>query len=118
LLDITYDADFSAIGFYYQYRNLVIASLKKAGDMIVWQDNFVLPADEELTPTFEEMIFAHGLCLINPLLPGLVREKYIQVMGKKRGLMDFRTDILFRVPVFLAELESSVGGLFNEELVR
>ena len=116
LLDITYNEDSNAIGFYYQYRNFVISSLKKKGDVIVWQNNLVLPADEELSPTFEEMILAHVLGLINPLLPGLVREKYVQVMGRKRGLIDFRTDILFRVPAFLAELENSSGGLSNEQL--
>jgi len=116
VLDITYDADSSAIGFYYQYRNLVIASLKKKGDMIVWQNNFVLQADEELTPTFEEMILANVLGLINPLLPGLVRDKYMQVMGKMRSLMDFRTDILVRVPVFLVEIENPSKGLAKEQL--
>jgi len=115
VLDITYDSDSSAIGFYYQYRNLVIASLKKKGEVIVWQNNFVLPADEELSPTFEEMILANVLGLINPLLPGLVRNKYVQVMGKMKSLMDFRTDILVRVPVFLTEIENSFTGLTKEQ---
>ena len=116
LLDITYDTNATAIGFYYQYRNLVIASLKKKGDIIVWQNNLVLPADEELSPTFEEMILAIVLGLINPLLPALVRDKYVHAMEKTRGLMDFRTDILVRVPVFLTEIEHTLDGVSKEQL--
>jgi len=85
LLDVTYDADATAIGFYDQYRSLVITSLKKKGDIIVWQNNLVLPVDEELTPTFEEMILANVLGLINPLLPALVRDHYIQVINKYKS---------------------------------
>jgi hypothetical protein len=80
LLDITYDADATATGFYYQYRSSVLTSLKKKGDIIAWQNNLVLPVDEELTPTFEEMILANVLGLINPLLPALVRDQYVQVI--------------------------------------
>jgi hypothetical protein len=85
LLDVTYDADATAIGFYDQYRSLVITSLKKKGDIIIWQNNLVLPVDEELTPTFEEMILANVLGLINPLLPALVRDHYIQVINKNKS---------------------------------
>ena len=116
LVDITYHPDASAVGFYYQYRNLVIASLKKKGDIIIWQNNMVLPADEELSPTFEEMILANVLGLISPHLPGLVRDNYVHRMGKTRGLMDFRTDILVKVPVFLAQIENTLAGLSEDQL--
>jgi hypothetical protein len=91
LLNITYDADATATGFYYHYRSSVLASLKKKGDIIAWQNNLVLPVDEELTPTFEEMILANVLGLINPLLPALVRDQYVQVIklncSKKSSLI-------------------------------
>ena len=114
LLEITYDADVTALDFYYQYRNLVIASLKKKGDIIVWQNNLFLTSDEQLSPTFEELILAQVLGLINPLLPALVRDTYVHAMGKTRGLMDFRTDILVRVPVFLREIENTLYGISTE----
>jgi hypothetical protein len=85
LLDITYDADATATGFYYHYRSSVLTSLKKKGDIIAWQNNLVLPVDEELSPTFEEMILANVLGLINPLLPALVRDHYIQVINKNKS---------------------------------
>jgi hypothetical protein len=37
-------------------------------------------------------------------------------MGKTRGLMDFRTDILVRVPVFLTEIEHTLDGVSKEQL--
>ncbi len=40
----------------------------------------------------------------------------IQVMGKTRGLMDFRTDILVKVPVFLEQIESTLRGISTEQL--
>jgi hypothetical protein len=107
LIDVNYHPEASALGFYYQYRNLVIASLKKKGYKVMWQNNMVLPADEELSPTFEEMILAIVLRLISPHLPRLVRDNYMHCIGESKGLMDYRTDILIKVPNFLAEIESS-----------
>ncbi len=40
----------------------------------------------------------------------------VQVMGKTRGLMDFRTDILVRVPDFLEQIESTLCGISTEQL--
>jgi hypothetical protein len=41
----------------------------------------------------------------------------LQVMGKTlHGLMDFRTDILVRVPVFLEQIESTLRGISTEQL--
>jgi len=111
LLDLKYHSDASAVGFYYQYRNLVIASLKKKGDIIVWQNNRILAADEELSPTFEEMILANVLVLMSPQLPGVVRDNYVHLMGSEKGLMDYRNDILVKVPSFLAEIQTTMNGL-------
>jgi len=121
LLDLKYHSDASAIGFYYQYRNLVLACLKKKGDVIMWRNNMVLPADEELSPTFEEMILANVLGLISPQLPGLVRDNYVHLMGSVKGLMDYRTDILAKVPTFLTEIDASLNDLsknYEDQLTR
>jgi hypothetical protein len=70
LLDLQYKSDISAVGFYDQYRNLIVASLKRKGDTIEWQNDTILAEDEQLSPTFEELIFANVLSLINTHLPG------------------------------------------------
>jgi hypothetical protein len=71
-------------------RNLVVASLRKKGDTIRWQNDRVLTHDEELSPTFEEMILANVLGLIDARLPGYVRQKYQDLLGRAEGLMDYQ----------------------------
>ena len=41
LLDMQYQPEVDILGFYNHYRSRVIASLKKKGDVIVWQNNKV-----------------------------------------------------------------------------
>ncbi len=106
LLDLQYKSETSAVGFYDQYRNLIVASLKRKGDTIEWQ-NDTLAEDEQLSPTFEELIFANVLSLINARLPGHVRNNYYHLIEKTKSLMDHRTDILEKVPIFLEEISGS-----------
>jgi len=108
LFDLQYNQEISAIGFYDQYRNLIMASLKKKGDIIVWQNETVLAEDEQLSPTFEELILANVLSLINNRLPSYVRNSYYRLIGKTKSLMDYREDILDKVPTFLAEIDGNL----------
>ena len=102
-------------GFYNQFRNLVIANLKKKGDIIMWQNNEILLEDEKLSPTFEELILAVVLGLIDPNLPVLVRSNYCHLMGKSTSLMDYRTDILAKVPTFLVRIEDNLPPKRDED---
>jgi hypothetical protein len=108
LLDLHYQPEASIKGFYDQYRNVVLACLKKKGDVILWQNNTVLTEDEQLSPTFEELILANVLGLIDIHLLGHVRDKYYQSIGDARSLMDYQEDILSNVPNFLTELENNL----------
>jgi hypothetical protein len=108
LLDLRYQPDASIKGFYNQYRNVVIACLKKKGDVILWQNNTVLTNDEQLSPTFEELILANVLGLIDVRLLGRVKDKYYNCLGDARSLMDYQADILGNVPNFLTELENNL----------
>jgi hypothetical protein len=76
-------------------RNLVVASLRKKGDTIRWQNDRILAHDEELSPTFEEMILANVLGLIDARLPGYVRQKYQDLLGRAKGLMDYQAALLW-----------------------
>jgi hypothetical protein len=107
LLDLQYKSEISAVGFYDQYRNLIVASLKRKGDTIEWQNDTILAEDEQLSPTFEELIFANVLSLINASLPGHVRNNYYHLIEKTKSLMDHRADILEKVPIFLEEINGS-----------
>jgi hypothetical protein len=98
----------STTDFYNQYRDLVIDSLKKKGDIVGSENNIMLEEDEQLSPTFEEFILANVLGLIDSRLPGYLRDHwYSPLRINSRILMDNKTDILTQVvPTFLAEIES------------
>ncbi len=106
LFDLKYQPGEPAVGFYNKYRNLVAANLGRNGDVIAWQGDAELAADERLSPTFEDMILANVLGLIDHRLPNHIKEHYHHLIGRRKRLMDFKTDILVKIPTFLAEIES------------
>jgi hypothetical protein len=110
MLGLKYEQEAGAKGFYNLYRNLVIASLKKKGDFIMWQNNKVLTEDEQLSPTFEEMILTVVLGLIDTRLPEHIMDHYDDTLGSTKSMMDYKSDILARVPVFLKEIEDSTAA--------
>ncbi len=71
----------------------------------MWQNNMVLDEDEELSPTFEEIILANVLFLIDTRLPGHIKDVY-QITDRAKSLMDYRTDILSNVPTFLKGIKN------------
>jgi len=116
LLDIQYQQETSAVDFYNQYRNVVMACLKKKGDVILWQNNTVLTDDEQLSPTFEELILANVLGLIDVRLLGHVKDKYYNRLGDaRRSLMDYQEDILNNVTKFLPELDNNLLSVSKTE---
>jgi hypothetical protein len=115
LSDIQFQPGASAVTFYDQYRNLVIAGLKKKGDIVTWQNNRVLVKDEELSPTFEELILENVLGLIDTRLPGHVRSHYFDLMEERDGLMDYKNDILNNVPSFLEEMKMVFPAIVRNE---
>jgi hypothetical protein len=107
LFDHEYQQRTSPEGFYNQFRNLVITSLKKKGDVITWQNGAVLMEDEQLSPTFEELILAIVLALIDPGLPGQVRNEYRHLLGTDKNLMDYRDEILTQLPSSFIKTETN-----------
>jgi hypothetical protein len=101
LLDLQYHPEFSAVDFYAEFRNCVIASLKKKGDVIKWQNNKVLDEDEQLSHTFEELILANVLDRIDKHVPGHVPNMCCQMFERAESIMDYRYDILNKVATIL-----------------
>ena len=101
LFDIQYLEETSTLKFYNKYRDLVVAGLKKKGDNIMWKDGLVLAEDEVLSPTFEELILAVVLGLIDTRLPSHVWDHYHPLLGDTKSIMDYKMDILAEVPSFL-----------------
>ena len=110
MLDLHFKPGSSVVGFYNKYRNVIIANLKKRGDDIRWQ-NEQLARDEKLSPTFEDLILINVLGIIDARLPLHVRDHYHHHIGRDKTLMDFKSDILVKVPVFLSELDNCLPSL-------
>jgi hypothetical protein len=108
LFDLKNQQADNPVGFYTRYRNLVLSCLKKQGDSVKWQNSMVLTEDEELSPTFEDMILGSFLSLVDKRLPGHVRDHYGHLVGDEESIMDHKADILNKVPAFLMEIESSI----------
>jgi hypothetical protein len=110
--DLKNQQEDNPVGFYTRYRNLVLTCLKKQGDSVKWKNNMVLTEDEELSPTFEDMILGSFLSLVDRRLPGHVRDHYRHHhFGDEESIMDHKADILNKVPAFLMEIESSIPGV-------
>jgi hypothetical protein len=110
-----YQHNVSIMDFYNQYRNLVIANLKKKGDTIICDKTIVLAEDEALSPTFEELIFAVVLGLIDIRLPGHVRDTYYHLVGKTKSILDFKGDIFDKVPSLLMEIKGHPPAMHKDE---
>ena len=68
----------------------------------------ILTEDEKLSPTFEELILDNVLGLIDTRLPRHVRSHYFELMEEQDSLMDYKNDILDKVPSFLEEMKNGV----------
>jgi hypothetical protein len=115
LLDLRYRPGESVTDFYNQYRSQVIANMTKQGEVIAWENSYVLSSDEELSPTFEDLILANVLRRINKRLPGLVRSKYQPLIGQSKSLMDYKSEIFAEVPFFLAQIENNQPAAANND---
>ena len=62
--------------FYKQYRASFIDNLHKQGDIVCYKNNYILPEDEKLSPTFENAIVLWSLDKIDPRLPAKVKRNY------------------------------------------
>ena len=102
LTDLQYDSSKTPLSFYNEFRNLVIGNLRKKNDRIEW-NNTMLDSDEKLSASHEDLILLFVLHLIDPKLPSIVKTVYTHQMGKNKCLMDFKTDILIKVPKLLQE---------------
>ena len=79
--------------FYSQYRNPIVAAFRKKGDIVIRKNNIILAEDEQLSPTFEEIILINVLDLVDKRLLDCVRYHYQNLSWKLKWLMDFKNDI-------------------------
>ena len=118
LFDLHYKFGTSTIEFYNQYRNLVIANLRKKGEIIGWQGSRVMNIDEDLSPTFEDLILANVLSIIDERLPNLVRENYHKLNTRTKSLMDYKADIFLCLPTLLMKTEEDLPSVLSSDFSR
>jgi hypothetical protein len=115
LFALHYQPSVNTVDFYTHFRNIVIACLKKKGDVIMWQDRAVLTEDEQLSPTFEELILGIVLSLMDTRLPGHVRNEYRHILGEEQSLMDYKMDILTKAPAFLTQMKANLLAVYKND---
>ena len=107
IIHLKYDiaGNISPIGFYNNYRSIILSGLKKKDTKIHWCDK-TLSEDEKMSPTFEDFILIQVLKEIHPKLPEFIQKKYAHNIGTEKCLMDFKTDILTHVKEYIEEIEN------------
>ena len=93
--------------FYKQYRASFIDNLRKTGDVVIYKNNFVLPEDEKLSPSFENAIILWSLEKIDARLPSKVKKNYGHQMTGNVTLKDIQPVIFENIPLMLEELEQN-----------
>ena len=105
ILDLKFDkSTMKPIGFYNQYRSLVMNNMARKDDPIKYRGK-AQPSNETIGPCFEDIIFINVLTCIDARLPGHIRSAYAHKLDKNMRLIDFKADILVNIPKFLEEME-------------
>ena len=75
IIDLKYDPETKTpAGFYNEYRTVILNNVGRAGEVIQWNNNNALDADEVVGPLFEDVILMNVLTLIDPRLPRFVKK--------------------------------------------
>ena len=105
IADITYSSEVLPQVFYKQLRSAFQQNLRPSGDVIKYQNNRVLETNEELSPSFENVIIMLALKEIDPRLPRKVRKEFEHRLSEKNiSLMDIQPSIFQAIPTMLEEL--------------
>ena len=107
IINLKYDPDTKTpAGFYNEYRTVILNNVGRRNEVIQWNNNRALDADEAVGPLFEDVILMNVLNLIDPRLPKFVRKHYKLKTGDRR-LMDIKSDIFTNLKVFISEMENA-----------
>ena len=108
VIDLKWDptGDQTTIGFYNQYRSMIMSNLGTAGEKITWR-NETLTTDEKLSPSHEDLILLNVLQIIHNKLPAYVKDQYAHKIGNNKRLMDFKLEILNKAKSYVQEIDSA-----------
>ena len=116
VLDIKYDPEkHTPVGFYNEYRTVIINNLAREGDVIKYKNNENMRNDEKMSPTLEDIVLLDVIREIDPRLPLIVRNFYNHKLKADERLMDYKADILVNIPVFLTDLQKTEADVLDKE---
>ena len=106
-MDLEYNPETKTpAGFYNEYRTVILNNVGRRAEVIHWNQDIALDADETIEPLFEDVILMNVLQLIDTRLPNFVRKYYQLKLGDRR-LMDIKTDIFNNIKEFQSEMEAA-----------
>ena len=92
--------------FYNEYQTIILTNTGRNSDIIRWNNNTALTADEIIGPTTEDLILLDVIHLIDSWLPAYFKVFY-QLKIDDRRLMDLKTDIFNNIKKFIEELNNA-----------
>ena len=106
IVKIVFKAGENPQTFYKQFRCGFLDNLRKEGDARSHlRPGDKMPADEVLTPSFEDAIILWALEKIDPRLPARVARDYEHRLDKDNHLIDLQSTIFQAVPAMLEALD-------------
>ena len=93
--------------FYKEYRASFVDNLRKQGDVVHYKNDFVLPEDEKLSPSFESAIVLWTLEKIDPRLPLKVKKNYGYQMTGNTTLKDIQPVVFENIDLMIEELDQA-----------
>ena len=104
---IRFNAGDSYQNFYMELHGALEDSLRPRGAVLLYKNDEVLEADEEMSPTLENFIILTWLERIDPRLPEKTAATFGHQITGNVSLRDLQPDICARIPSMLQELDEA-----------
>jgi hypothetical protein len=108
--EIKFNPSDSYENFYMELHGAVEDSLRKQGELLLFRNSEPLEADEEMSPTLENMVVLLWLERIDPRLPKKVSATFAHQMVGNTSLRDLQPIISARLPSLLQELDEAAAN--------
>ena len=110
IVRVTYKPGTNHQSYYQELRAAYVDNLRKAGDARSHlKPGDVMPADEILSPSFEDAIVLKAIENIDARLPARVARDYEHRLDKNTHLIDLAASIFQAVPTMLESLDRDAG---------
>ena len=110
IVKVTYKSGINHQTYYQELRAAFVDNLRKAGDARSHlKPGDIMPADETLSPSFEDAIVLMALDKIDSRLPARVARDYEHRLDRNTHLIDLQASIFQAVPTMIEVLDRDAG---------